>query len=76
MPGDFLKIRNVQLGYSLPESVIGTLGIRSARVHFTADQPFVFSHLDQGIDPDQYGGEITSDVPSVRTFIFGIDISF
>lgn len=75
--GDFLKIRNIQFGYNLPASALNTLGLRSARVYLNADTPFIFSHLEDGLDPEQYGGEIGAGAgPTTRVFTVGIDVNF
>lgn len=75
--GDFLKVRNVQLGYNLPGSASSALGIRSARVYINADTPFVFSNLEGGLDPESYGGVIgAGNGPSTSLYTFGININF
>lgn len=75
--GDFLKIRNVQLGYNLSNSLTNTLGIRSARVYVNADTPYVFSNLEGGLDPESYGGVIgAGSGPATRLFTFGMNINF
>ncbi|MEX2601871.1 MAG: TonB-dependent receptor [Balneolaceae bacterium] len=76
MPGDFLKVRNIQFGYNLPVSLLGQAGIRSARIYLNAETPFVFSRLDEGVDPEQYGGRIEGSVPSTRLFTVGVNINF
>ncbi|WP_237856384.1 SusC/RagA family TonB-linked outer membrane protein [Rhodohalobacter sulfatireducens] len=84
MPGDFLKVRNIQLGYSLPQKLLGRVDIRSARIYVNAETPFVFSHLEDGVDPEiqdqqadpSNGGEINARTPSRRLFSFGVEINF
>jgi len=81
MSGDFLKIRNIQFGYNLPISFLDKVGVRSTRVFFNADQPFIFSNLSDGIDPEIFpdeedGAVINARTPSRRMFSFGIDIDF
>lgn len=76
MAGDFLKVRNIQFGYNLPETVLDKAGLRSVRVYVNAETPFVFSNLEDGVDPEQYGGVINSRTPSTRLFTIGADINF
>ena len=84
MPGDFLKVRNIQLGYNLPTGLLERIDIRSARVYVNAETPFVFSHLEDGVDPEiqdqqadpNNGGEINARTPSRRLFSFGVEINF
>ncbi|MEX0770695.1 MAG: TonB-dependent receptor [Balneolaceae bacterium] len=76
MTGDFLKVRNIQFGYNLPATFISKAGIRSARVYVNAETPFVFSNLENGVDPEQYGGVIEANVPSTRLYTVGVNINF
>lgn len=54
--GTYMKIRTISLGYKLPSSLLDRVGINSARVYFTAENPFkaFFSDLvDAGVvDPE------------------------
>ena len=61
----YMKIRSINLGYNLPASLINNVGINSARVYFTALNPFkaFFSDVvDAGVpDPEpnsQDGGSV------------------
>lgn len=84
MPGDFLKVRNIQFGYNLPATFLERINVRSARVYVNAETPFVFSHLEDGLDPEiqdrqadpNNGGEINARTPSTRLFTIGVDINF
>ncbi|MXV52274.1 SusC/RagA family TonB-linked outer membrane protein [Pedobacter sp. HMF7647] len=87
--GSFLKVRNMQLGYSLPKKVIDKIKIQSLRVYASAQQPFILfsSYRDKyhGIDPEfavgpsngrEQSTSISVDAPPTRTFIFGVNASF
>lgn len=84
MPGDFLKVRNIQFGYNLPVTFLAKIDIQSARVYLNAESPFVFSHLESGLDPEiedrqadpNNGAEINARTPSTRLFTVGVDINF
>lgn len=81
MQGDFLKIRNIQFGYNLPATVLDKVGIRSMRVYANAETPFIFSHLEDGVDPEIYddedGGTIQAgNVPTSRLYSIGVNINF
>ena len=75
-PGDFLKVRNMQLGYSLPQSLLSRIGARSMKMYVNADTPFIFSHLANNLDPEAYGGTVSSDSPSTRMYSLGVNIDF
>jgi TonB-linked SusC/RagA family outer membrane protein len=74
--GDFLKVRNMQLGYSLPQSMLSRIGARSMKIYINADTPFIFSHLANNLDPEIYSGTVSSDTPSTRMYSLGLNIDF
>jgi TonB-linked SusC/RagA family outer membrane protein len=76
MSGDFLKVRNIQLGCNVPTTALSNYGIRSVRIYANADTPFVFSKLEGNLDPEQSGGNISGDTPSTRLFSLGVNIDF
>ncbi|MEJ2003876.1 MAG: SusC/RagA family TonB-linked outer membrane protein, partial [Cyclobacteriaceae bacterium] len=90
--GSYMKIRTINLGYQMPAGFLNRLGINSARVYFTANNPFkaFFSDVvDAGaVDPEPNGRGgttteglgnslvITPDSPIMRSFILGLNIEF
>ncbi|GAA5522594.1 tonB-dependent receptor P3 [Fodinibius salicampi] len=74
--GSFIKVRNIQLGYTLPvEAVQNVLGAQSLRIYASADQPFIFSSYVQdhgGIDPENPG----TGTPARWQMNFGINLTF
>ena len=75
--GSFLKVRNVQLGYTLPSSVLNRYGVQYLRLYVNANTPLVFSGLDSSIDPEIYGGTVTGgEIPASRLWSFGLDLTF
>lgn len=77
-PGDFLKVRNIQLGYTIPTSFMEDgIGLGSVmRVYANAESPFVFTRIDQNVDPEDYFGEIDADAPRTRLFTVGVEITY
>ncbi len=75
-PGDFLKVRNVQLGYNLPKNILSRIGVKALKVYINADTPLIFSGLRDNLDPESYSGEISGDTPSVRMYSLGVNIDF
>jgi TonB-linked SusC/RagA family outer membrane protein len=84
--GDFLRLRNVQLGYSLPSSLLAnTKAISRARIYIAASNLAVFTNYT-GIDPEvmTYGnsssqrqaGTDEAGIPQPRTFQAGIQLEF
>lgn len=64
--GSFIKARSINLGYDIPLSVLGKIGITSLRVYVSAVNPFVIwaPFVKDGYGPDPegngYGGAISS----------------
>tara|TARA_R110002167_G_scaffold73727_1_gene206477 strand:- start:15221 stop:18535 length:3315 start_codon:yes stop_codon:yes gene_type:complete len=73
--GSFVKLRNITLGYTMPESVIKTLKMNQMRLYVSGDNLFMFTKYD-GWDPENDKGILYYDVPSSRTILFGINVSF
>ncbi len=76
--GSYLKIRAISLGYNFAPAAIQKLGLRSLRVYFTASDPFIlFSPYVKagGLDPET-AGTLGIDTPPLRSFMFGLNVSF
>lgn len=67
----FLKVRNIQLGYSLPKQWVGRAGIERIRVYGSLENFFVFTSYD-GLDPEM--GSI--NYPTMKQAVLGINVSF
>ncbi len=70
----FLRVKNVELGYNLPKSVISKVGIKNLRVSVSGSNLFViYDHMkDLGFDPE------TTDYwyyPPQRVINFGINVT-
>ena len=72
MDGSHWRIRNIQLGYTLPTTLARRVGANSARLYATATEPFMFFKVDY-FDPEAgwAGGS-----PVYRTLLIGGDVSF
>jgi len=82
--GSFLKLRNLQIGYTLPRSVIDKIGLGKARIYLMGQNLLTITKF-KGIDPETTSSKDnirthgTADVggyPPVRTYSMGIDLSF
>jgi TonB-linked SusC/RagA family outer membrane protein len=75
----YLKIRMITVGYSLPASVVGRIGIKSARIYTTASNPFVFfsDYVDKfnGVDPEA-AGNMGLYAAAPWSMVFGFNVSF
>mgnify|MGYP006282418575 CR=1 FL=1 len=79
--GSFLKIRNVQVGYTLPQSVAGPLGMEQLRLYANGTNLITFTDYS-GYTPEISGDSVISDsiddgiYPISRTITLGVDLTF
>lgn len=87
--GNYLKLKNITLGYTLPKYISSKLGMQKLRFYVTAQNLFTITKYS-GYDPelgetyadtdDAYGvTELAVDrgqFPQTRSFIMGININF
>ena len=69
---DFLRVKTITLGYTLPKSLVNKATLSNCRLYVTAQNPLVFTSYT-GVDPE---GAATYASPSVRSWIFGMNVSF
>ena len=73
---DYLSIRSVSLGYSLPASMLQNIGMSNTRVFVTGTNLYTFTSL-QGMDPTQsFGGMQGHNYTPLRTVTFGVSMNF
>ena len=73
--GSFVKLRNVTLGYNLPEALAGRLAMSRLRVYASAQNPVFWSTFDTW-DPELAGDIDAGSIPSARQFLFGVNVTF
>ncbi len=80
---DFLRVKTMTLGYTLPKTLTNKFLVEKLRVYFTAQNPFIFTNYT-GIDPEaakvnSAGNPETNGsgfgTPSVSSWIFGINLT-
>lgn len=77
MPTDYLRLKNLTLGFSVPQSVIGKIGLSKARVYFSGSNLFTWKSKSLVVDPEMpVSGVCTFETPAYRTFTFGIELNF
>ncbi len=78
--GDFLKMRQLQIGYSLPKMIARKAYMERCRVYVSAENLFTITSYD-GVDPEFSRGVLNAGVdklifPFTRSFTVGAQISF
>jgi len=76
--GDYLRIKTVQLGYSLPSDIIKSAGLSRARIYLMAENLVTFTKYT-GYDPEIGGGSLGIDrgyYPQARSLFLGVNLQF
>jgi TonB-linked SusC/RagA family outer membrane protein len=76
--GDYLRLKVMQLGYTLPNRLVSKAGISRLRFYVTAENLFTLTDYT-GFDPEVGGGIFGIDkgqYPQARTFLGGIQLQF
>lgn len=79
--GGYARVRNVQIGYTLPQSVLNKIHFTSIRVYVSGQNLATITKY-KGLDPDIIGanfferGVDFAQYPAPRTFMFGIQCGF
>ena len=88
--GDYLRLKNVQLGYSLPKSILESANIQKLRFYVSSDNLFTITdytgrdpEINSAIGADNDGnyqayslGIAYPGYPMSRTVIFGLQLTF
>ena len=77
MSTDYLRVKNLSIGFSAPKSFISQLGLSKARAYFAASNLLTWKSKDLTVDPEvPVDGLCTFETPALRTFTFGIELGF
>ena len=71
--GAFVRLKNVELSYTLPASWIQKAGMSSARIYVNGNNLITWDHLDGLVDPESNG---SSRYPLLKTFNVGFNVVF
>ena len=73
---NYVRLRNLLVGYTFPQKWIKKAGIQKARVYFQGSNLFCWDNLgDYGIDPETSTVNGT-DYPQTRVLSFGLNLTF
>ncbi|MEO0899727.1 MAG: TonB-dependent receptor [Bacteroidota bacterium] len=77
-PGDFFRIKTLQLGYNVPALALNKIGFKKLRVYVSGNNLLTFTQYS-GFDPEIGGGSYGVDrgiYPQPRFYLMGINMSF
>lgn len=79
--GSFMRLRNVQVGFTVPQNVLQKIKIRSLRVYVSGNNLLTLTRY-QGFDPDIGSASVLSAgvdygiYPQARTIMGGVNLKF
>lgn len=78
--GSYLRLKNIQLGYTLPQSITSKAFISSLRIYVAAENLLTFTQY-HGFDPEISSGGTSLGIdygvyPQARVFTVGLNLNF
>lgn len=76
--GDYFRVKTLQVGYTLPRSILDKIGVERFRVYLTGENLFTFTKYT-GYDPEIGGGTLSIDkgiYPQAKSFMMGVNLTF
>ena len=71
--GAFVRLKNIELSYTLPQNWIKVVGMSDCRLYVNANNLITWDHLDDLTDPESNG---SNRYPIMKTVNFGVNIKF
>ncbi len=75
-PGDYIRIKTIQIGYTIPRALAARAGLEQFRVYVSALNPLTFTQYN-GFDPEIGGWSFGIDrgfYPQARSFMIGVNV--
>ncbi len=76
--GDFVRVKTVQFGYTIPGDIMNKIGAQKLRVYITGENLLTLTKYT-GYDPEIGGNVMGIDkgyYPQARSFMFGLNLQF
>jgi hypothetical protein len=73
--GDYVRLKSAQIGYTLPQAWINSIGFTRIRVYVEGSNLFTLDSLPKGVDPESPRVN-NGYYPQQRTFMGGISVTF
>ena len=71
--GSFIRLKNIELSYTLPENWSKVAGMSNCRLYVNANNLITWDHLNNLTDPESNG---SNRYPIMKTVNFGVNIKF
>ncbi|WP_016777463.1 SusC/RagA family TonB-linked outer membrane protein [Anaerophaga thermohalophila] len=79
--GSYMRLKNIQLGYSLPQTVLDRIGLTKCRFYVSGQNVLTITGFD-GVDPEVAGDSVLNygfsgwTYPVLPTYLIGANITF
>jgi TonB-linked SusC/RagA family outer membrane protein len=70
--GGYFRLKNISVGYTLPNAIVDRLGMQNIRVYGNASDLFTIDNYPQGWDPEVSA----SGYPITSSFLLGVSVQF
>lgn len=88
--GSYVRLKNFQIGYTIPGKIMNRFHIKSLRVYATGQNLWTLTnytgldpemHISDNVKRDTYGGDVAAGIdwgtyPSARSYILGLNLNF
>ena len=88
--GSYVRLKNVQVGYTVPNKIVSRYRIKSLRIYVTGQNLWTLTnytgldpemHVSDNVKRDTYGGDVGAGIdwgtyPSARSYIVGLNLNF
>src|SRR5690606_4869821 len=72
----FLRLKNLQIGYSLPKELLDKTFLQHVRIYATGENLFTLTDFYKGWDPEMQTGGAERFYPLIKSYVAGINVSF
>lgn len=72
----YVRLKNITLGYNLPQSVLNRIGLKGAKVYYSGQNLFTITGFAKGFDPEAPADSRGNFYPQVKTNVFGLNVNF
>lgn len=88
--GSYVRLKNLQIGYTIPNKIVTKYGIKSLRIYATGQNLWTYTkytgldpemHISDNVKRDNYGGDVAAGIdwgtyPSAKSYIIGVNLNF
>jgi len=88
--GSYVRLKNLQLGYTMPQKIISKWNIKSLRIYFTGQNLWTYTkysgldpemHISDNLNNEKYRGDVATGIdwgtyPSAKSYVVGLNLNF